>query len=77
MSSEIFGKITCGQSLPWSSGVVLHPCFSDLIWGEKKKKGKEVNGRIRERTARIAPGIRGLESVIYMEQLKENFSKVF
>lgn len=75
MSSEIFEKITCGQSLPWLSGVVLHPCFNDLIWG--KKKGKEVNGRIRERTARIAPGIRGLESVIYMEQLKENFSKVF
>lgn len=54
----------------------MHPCFSDLIWGEKKK-GKEVNGRIRERTVRIAPGKRGLESVIYMEQLKENFSKVF
>lgn len=76
MSSKIFEKMTCGQSLPWSSGVVLHPYFSDLIWG-KKKKGKEVNRTIRERTVRIAPGIRGLESVIYMEQLKENFSKVF
>lgn len=46
MSSEIFEKITCGQSLPWLSGVVLHPCFSDLIWGKKKRKrGKWENKR--------------------------------
>lgn len=71
MSSEIFEKITCGQSLPWSSAVVLQPCFNDLICGKKAK------GRIRERTARIATSMIGLESVIYMEQLKENFSQVF
>lgn len=49
-------------------------CVNDLIQGETK--AKEVKRKIRERTARIAAGMRGLESMMYMEKLKENFSKV-
>jgi len=78
VNSNYHGRLSTCEALV----IGLHPCFgapsfNDVIKKKKKKKRTEINERVRERTVWIARGMRDLESMSYMERLKENFSKVF